>query len=332
MKLQSKDILQAGFTLIETLVAITVFILLLGGVSALISSSYRNYHYILEQSLAVGEARRGIKTMVKEIREARIGDNGSYPISVAGDKEFVFFSDIDKDGATEKVRYFLGSSGMGNQTEECITFSDGGSCGITFSDFLSGDLESAEVVVSVEGDFGWSREYAEIYADGSYLGRICEDQCSDCAGIWQGTSTFNVTDWASDGTINFLADATGHVNDFCDWQEENHAMKVKLELRWSEEFSEGEGEFKKGVIDPVGFPPSYPQEEEQVYILSYYIRNTPPIFEYFDREGNKIEEYPARLKDTKTMKVLLEVDVDPNREPDSFFLESKVQLRNLRYE
>lgn len=323
---------QAGFTLTETLVVIFVFALAVIAVSGLILAAYNIHNHTFKQSLAIGEARRGVETMVKEIREARMGDDGSYPIVMAGEKEFIFYSDIDKDGDTERVRYFLGTAGSGFQEQECVSFADGGSCNVTFSNFSSGTFLSAEVQVSVEGDFGSNQEYAEIYADSVYLGRICRTGCLDCAGIWQGTATFDVSSLADDNNINFLADATGSVDNVCDWQQSNHSMKAKFEFSWVEDFLSPEGEFKKGIIDPTAPPVTYPPDQEKVSILSYYVRNTPPIFEYFDENGVKIDSYPARLKDTKVIKVFLAVDVDPARPPEPFELESSVQLRNLKEE
>ncbi len=322
--------MKKGFTLIETLVAIVVFTISLGAVSGLIVTSYRHYENVWQQALATNEARTGVEVMIKQIREARPGDDGSYPIVLAGDKEFSFFSDIDEDGETEKVRYFLGSVGSGSDSQECVTFSDGGSCSVTFSDFLDGELSSAEIVISVEGDFGWSTEYADIYIDSQYLGRVCNSGCSDCAGAWQGVTTFDITDHASDNTIEILADASSSVNDFCDWQENNHAMKAKFELNWTEDLGDNEGELRKGITNPTGFPPQYLSENEEISILSHYIRNAPPIFRYLNSSGQEITEYPARLKDTKVMKVFLIVDVDPTTDPRAFELESSVQLRNLK--
>lgn len=319
-----------GFTLIETLVTIFVFTLITGAVFGFILSFYRNYGYIFAQSAAITEAKRGIETMVKEIREARSGDDGSFPIELAGDKEFIFYSDVDKDGETERVRYFLGSAGSGSQAQECVTFSKGGSCGVSFSNFLTGTLESAEVKISVEGDFGWNREYAEAFVEGRSLGRICQSGCSDCAGTWQGRATFDVSAEAADDFVEFIIDATNDVDPFCDWQEENHSMKAKFELSFTESLSEEGGDFKKGIVNPIGPPIEYPLDQEQVIVLSSYVRNLPPIFEYFDGNGDKIIDYPARLKDTKLMKVFLVVDMDSNRDPDPFELESQVQLRNLK--
>lgn len=317
-----------SFTLIETIVTIFIFTLMLGAVSSFIVMTYRTQSYTWQQSIVIDEARRGIETMVKEIREAKEGEDGSYPIEKAEDKEFIFFSDIDDDGEIERVRYFLGTAGSGNQTKECITFTQDGSCSVDFSNFLNGALTSAQVKVSVEGDFGWqNKEYAEIYADGIKLGNICESGCSDCLGTFQGATIFDITNQAEDNSITFLADATSYVGSICP-----HAMKAKFEFSWTEELAGLAHEFRKGIINPVGSPKTYPSEEEKITVLSSYIRNTPPIFEYFDQNGNKIEDYPARLKDTKLMKVYLVVNVDPNRPPQDFELESFVQLRNLKAE
>ena len=320
-----------AFTFIETMVAIAVFTVILGAATGMIVMAYRDYGYIWQRSLAIGEARRGIEVMVKEIREARMGDDGSYPIMEAENNEFIFFSDIDKDGEVERVRYFLSGVSSGNQIQECVTFDDGGSCQTVFSSFLSGELKSASIIVSVEGDFGWNnQEYAEISVDGAYFGRVCNTGCSDCAGNWEGTTTYDVTEQARDGSIVFIANANWRVDNVCDWQEPNHSMKVSFELSWQEEIADAGGEFKKGIIDPQGAPAEYLLDQEKISILSAFVRNSPPIFEYFDAQGNMIEEYPARLTDTKVMRVFLIVDVDPEHSPNPFELESAVHLRNLK--
>lgn len=321
-----------GFTLIETIVTISIFALMMGAVSGFIIMAYRTHSYTWQQSTAINEARKGIETMVKEIREARPGDNGSYPIILAQDKEFIFYSDIDKDGETERVRYFLGSVGSGTQTKECVTYADGGSCSVSFSDFLAGFLVSASVKISIEGDFGSSQEYAEVYAEGAYLDRVCRTGCSDCAANWQGDETFDVTVQAGDNSIQFTADATSQVNDICDWQQPNHAMKARFEFSWTEDTSGGETEFKKGVINPTVSPIEYPSDQEEVSVLSSYVRNAPPIFRYFNENGDELINLPARLKDTKVMEVYLIVNVNPNRTPNNFELKSAVQLRNLKEE
>lgn len=187
-----------SFTLVETLVVIAIFTFIIGLVFSIVVILYRTQSYTWQQSQAIDEARRGIETMVREIRAARGGDDGSYIIEKANDFEFIFYADIDKDIAAERVRYFI-----------------------------------------------------------------------------QGT------------------------------------------------------DFKKGVINPVGWPIQYPLANEEISILSQYVRNQPPIFRYYGGDGNELA-VPARLKDTKLMKVYLVINADLNRPPQDFILESAVQLRNLK--
>lgn len=187
-----------GFTLVETITAVAVFTIAMGAVSAIIGIAYKAQSYAWQQADAVSQAQKGVETMVREIRKARGGDDGSYIIESAENFQFVFYSNIDGDTSTEKVRYF------------------------------------------VEGS-----------------------------------------------------------------------------------------DFKKGVTNPAGWPATYNPADEIVSVLSSSVRNSPPIFRYFDGQGQELAA-PARLKDTTLMRVYLVINVNPNRAPQDFVLESDVQVRNLK--
>jgi type II secretory pathway pseudopilin PulG len=326
-----------GFTLTETIVAIFVFFLLMGVVSGMILMLYRTHSYEWQQSLAVEEARRGIETMVKEIRKAREGENGAYPIEYAGDKEFIFYSDVDNDGKTERVRYFLGEIQTETLTNECQSTQKGGSCSVSFSNFIkeNGKVTSATLKVTARGDLNSPDEYLTISVSGQqFSDKICYTGCSQCPANLEGLKTFDVTDFAKTGSLNITAQASCPnpkveskcVDVICD--SNTISFKARFELTVTQEVQTSQ--LKKGIIKAVGTPPTYPLDQEKVAVITSYVRNTPPIFEYFDENGNKIEDYPARLKDTKVMKVFLVVNVDPNRPPTEYQLESYVQLRNLK--
>jgi prepilin-type N-terminal cleavage/methylation domain-containing protein len=189
-----------AFTLVETLVVIFIFTLAMGAVSGFIVLGYRTQSYTWEQSQAIYEARKGIETMVREIRTAQNGEDGAYVLWQTENYQFGFYSDVDRDGQIEKVRYFL-----------------------------------------------------------------------------EGTN------------------------------------------------------FKKGVIEPVGIPVTYPTSSEEFFIISQYVTSTLPFFRYFDGEGEELS-IPARKKDTKMMEVNLVINVDPNRPSQNFALKSRAQIRNLKRE
>lgn len=100
------------FTLIEVMMAIFIFLLGMGAIGSVRTNLYNTYSYLFQQSVAIGEARRGIEIMVKEIRSAKNGQDGAYVIETANDYIFIFYSDINGDGSTERVRYFLDGTNL----------------------------------------------------------------------------------------------------------------------------------------------------------------------------------------------------------------------------
>ena len=338
-----------SFTLVETIIVITIFSLTILALFGMIMNLYRTHDYSIQQATAIDEARRGIEKMVREIREAKIGEDGSYPIEYAGDKEFIFYADIDKDNEIERVRYSLGSEVSGEETKECIVCCGENSCGVDFFDFLTGGtLKIAKVKVSVRGFIKTGKwRYVDIFADGEKLGDHCKNEkCWSCNLEFQAAKVYDVTNQAKDNLLELEAVPSSSVDClcFCGLSGEycggfictpgfgnNYRTLAKFEFSWSETVPGKEHLFIKGVTDPSGDPSDpYPLKDEKISIISSYVRNTPPIFEYYDKDGNKIEENPARLRDTKVMKVYLVVNVDPRRAPQDFELESFVHLRNLK--
>jgi len=328
-----------AFTLIETIVTISIFSILMGVVSALILTLYRVHSFEWQQSLAVEEARRGVEIMMKEIREAREGENGAYPIEYAGDTAFIFYSDIDNDGKTERVRYSLGDIINERFTRECQSNQKAGSCSVNATGFLreNGRIIYSTLKVTAMGDLDSGDEYLTVYVNGMPLeGRICDVGCSQCSRNFEGLKVFDITEFARTGSLNITVTSScpystreaGCVDARCGSSSSRFSFRVNMEISIIQEIQTTE--LKKGVIKAVGDPPIYPLDQERISVITSFVRNAPPIFEYFDKNGNKILSYPTRLKDTKVMKLFLVVNVNPHRPPEEFQLESFVQLRNLK--
>jgi len=330
-----------GITLLETLIAIAIFGIITVTVFSGITHIYKTYHFSLQATEAIAEARRGIKVMLRDVRAVNSGEDGSFAIEKASATEFIFYSDIDRDGETERVRYFLGTSSGGEQSQECESFSRGGSCSVNFSDFLTGTLEQAQVQIGVEGDLGWSRvEFADIFADGIAIDRMCFDwgECSDCPGEWQDVTIFDVSAYAVDNNLTFVADSSYQVNPACDWQDNNHSIKAKFELMWTEQGLGQDRDLKKGIIQPQGSNPvEYPKEQEEISVISHYVENVAGgfqdyIFRYFDKDGQLIENPVQRIEQTQLMEISLLIDVVQDKPSEYYRLETSVQLRNLKKE
>ncbi|OGM14647.1 hypothetical protein A3D84_00140 [Candidatus Woesebacteria bacterium RIFCSPHIGHO2_02_FULL_42_20] len=197
--------LKHGFTLVEVLV--TGFLAVAVG-AALVGLQYiltQNQLTVFSNYINVDEANFGITNLERELRSARSGDNGSYPLEIAGDWEIIFYSDIDYDGNAERVRYFL-----------------------------------------------------------------------------------------ADSTLT------------------------------------------KGIIEPTGFPITYPAGNEFVKIISENVRNgIEPVFYYYnsnwplDTVNNPLAQ-PLRLSDTRLIGILLRLNSDSSGPDDDYILESTIAIRELK--
>ena len=97
----------AGFTMLETLVAIAVFTIASIVVYQFIRQGYQVQRFAFEGERAVASAQRGIETAVKELRETVPSSAGAYPIEKAEYNELIFFADFDRDTVVERVRYYI---------------------------------------------------------------------------------------------------------------------------------------------------------------------------------------------------------------------------------
>ncbi len=99
-----------GFTLMEILITMAIFTFIMGAVS-LFARDIFQYENIFSGGLnAYDDARKVLQPIASEVRSASSSSLGSYPIEVAGDTNFVFYSDINNDGLKERIRYFLSGS------------------------------------------------------------------------------------------------------------------------------------------------------------------------------------------------------------------------------
>jgi prepilin-type N-terminal cleavage/methylation domain-containing protein len=95
-------------------------------------------------------------------------------------------------------------------------------------------------------------------------------------------------------------------------------------------------DFSKGIIEPVGQPATYPSDSEKVKVLSENVRNgETPIFYYYngdwpiDQENNPLE-VPARLSETKLMRIYLRLNNKEGEPEKDYILETYVQIRMLK--
>ena len=97
----------SGFTLVEVMVVMTIFVFLIFVSSDFIIKGIQSTSFGYEQDTAVANARKTLDPLAKEIREAAPAINGSYAFASTTAQSLTFYSDVDSDRGTEKIRYFL---------------------------------------------------------------------------------------------------------------------------------------------------------------------------------------------------------------------------------
>jgi len=98
---------QTGFTLLELTITVGIFIIIVFAWNDFALQSFRSAAFGQEQLEAIRQAQKGVEIMAKELRELSLAESGSYPLVLADDQEIIFYSDIDQDIYSERVRYFL---------------------------------------------------------------------------------------------------------------------------------------------------------------------------------------------------------------------------------
>jgi len=96
-----------GMTLVEMIIAISIFSIAIAGFSLLFIRSWKINAYTIEMGQSSFAVSQGVNTMVNYLRKARQGDNGAYAVQSAEDNELVVFSDYNRNGTTERLRFYL---------------------------------------------------------------------------------------------------------------------------------------------------------------------------------------------------------------------------------
>jgi len=94
------------------------------------------------------------------------------------------------------------------------------------------------------------------------------------------------------------------------------------------------GLLKREVTKAVGQPLMYPNSTDAISIVSDHVRNvtqTEPVFRYYDTAGNEMTDL-SRVTDIAFIVIRLVVNINPNRLPNDFVLQSSASLRNLKGE
>jgi prepilin-type N-terminal cleavage/methylation domain-containing protein len=96
-----------GFSLVEILVVVSIFLLLFNAIWLIYSKSVKTSETLSTSLNSQQETRRAFTTMTSGIRSAATSNIGAYPIAAASSTGLIYYSDIDSDGLREQIRYFM---------------------------------------------------------------------------------------------------------------------------------------------------------------------------------------------------------------------------------
>ena len=96
-----------GMTLLEAIIAIAIFVIGVEGFSLLFARSWQANHFIFESGQASLLASQATTEVVNDLRKAKLSDTGEYSVKSGSDFDLVVYTDVDSDGTTERVHYFL---------------------------------------------------------------------------------------------------------------------------------------------------------------------------------------------------------------------------------
>ena len=107
---------QYGMTLIEVLLVVSIFTVLGAVIFTSIQSIYRYNATAFSQADEVSNARRGLTTLSRDLREMTYAEDGAFPVVITEPNRMAFYSDIDKDANVEYVEYELSSTTLYKRT------------------------------------------------------------------------------------------------------------------------------------------------------------------------------------------------------------------------
>lgn len=106
----TKYSLQKGFTLVETIMVVSLYTILLLVISTSIFNLYQANNYTIAQSNEIDSARRGLQEWIRDAREMTYADDGTFPVAVVESHRVGFYSDVDNEPSVEYVEYELSST------------------------------------------------------------------------------------------------------------------------------------------------------------------------------------------------------------------------------
>lgn len=108
----------SGFTIVEVSIAGLLIVVLGFGILGLQKIMGDSQLFAFRSYTTVEDANYSVSQMAREMRSMRSGQNGAYAFVHGSDNDVSFYSDIDFDGTSELIRYYLDGTTLYKSTIE----------------------------------------------------------------------------------------------------------------------------------------------------------------------------------------------------------------------
>jgi prepilin-type N-terminal cleavage/methylation domain-containing protein len=153
----NKYLKQKGFTLIEVIITVSIFAVLVFGVSVMLFDIFTNSRQELASMSNIDQAHSVAFKFTNEIRNATTGSDGSYALNLADDNQIIFYSNLGTNSPIKRIRYYV----SGNNLYKGVIIPSGSP--------LSYDLASESISTVVTGLMNGTSPIFYYY-DGNYAG------------------------------------------------------------------------------------------------------------------------------------------------------------------
>ena len=181
------------------------------------------------------------------------------------------------------------------------------------------------IVVSILGVAGiaLSTMIAFFYRSNAYLLEQTTAVDSANRGLEFAYKDIREASYGEDGSYPVAVAATSSVTFYSDVDGDGPVEKVRL-YRTNDTFY-------RGVTNAAGNPPSYASQPETTSVISTYVKNDngTPLLHYYNGAGTELTG-TIDIAEVRSVRVQLNVDLNPFRAPNIVSLERTATLRNLR--
>ncbi len=186
-------------------------------------------------------------------------------------------------------------------------------------------LAETVVVVSILGIVGvaLSTMIVFFYRSNAYLLEQTTAVDSANRGLEYAYKDMREASYGENGSYPIASAATSTITFYSDVDGDGPVEKVRLYLT--------NDTFYRGVTNAAGNPPSYTGQPETVSTISTYVKNgtSTPILHYYTEAGAELTG-TIDIAEIRSVRIQLNVDLNPLRAPNIISLERTATLRNLR--